>query len=284
MLSIAVGRVFIDALVLSLILYIVARHEADYEFQKLAMVVAGTALGNMLLFMSLGLWLPPAISVWVMPLAQVVFSAYMIMTFCWISFWKSLLVAVVFSGLHIGFGLGVDWVVKRMMGGAGQQATLVERQEQEVQEIKNEMMRMAELEAKAFGHAPASTGATPEPAEAALSNALPAAGNPAPAPSTLPAPAAVHPASVAAAGTNAAAMALPQGPLGGAKADWGAARAKVKIGGSSSGKAGGYVALVNQRLVEPGNFVSVLHQGRTYRWVVRSISRDSVDLEPYDVR
>lgn len=269
MLSIAVGQVFIDALVLSLILYLMARHEADYDFQKLAMVVAGTALGNMVLSVSLGLWLPPALSVWIMPLVQIVFSAYMIMTFCWISFRKSLLVAVVFACLHIGFGFVVNWAVKRMFGSAGQQPSLVERQNQEIEDVRKEMMRMAEIEAKAYAPPTPPEAVAPKPAAVVVSNAAPAATNPPPAP----------PAAVVAGEAVPPSVAVPAGT----QAEWDAARARVKYAGSS-GQGGGYVALINKRLVEPGDLVSVSHQGKTYRWRVKSITRDGVDLEPVDVR
>lgn len=275
MLGIAVGRVFFDALVLSLILYLVARREADYDVPKLAMVVAGMALGNMLLLASLGQWLSPALSVWIMPLAVFAFCAYMIKTFCWVSWGKSLLVTLIFSVLHAGFGFAVDALLGKAMGGANAQASLVEQQQKDVEEIKNEMMRMMEQEARANASrpdvsAPAPTNAAPPaPTGAVSAAAAPEPKTQAPEASPVPAP----------AEGAASAGAPPPVPAG----NWDAARARLKVGGST-GQAGKYVAMVNQRLVETGDIVSVKHEGRTYRWVVRSITRDRVELDPYDVR
>ena len=49
MLTFLLAKIAIEALVMCLILYVVARHEADYSFQKVFMVAAGTSLGNVLI-------------------------------------------------------------------------------------------------------------------------------------------------------------------------------------------------------------------------------------------
>ena len=54
------GGLCFDAIVLCLILYLVGKDDADYDFHKILMVVAGTALGNTVLSVALSSALPPA--------------------------------------------------------------------------------------------------------------------------------------------------------------------------------------------------------------------------------
>lgn len=268
MLGFSVGKVFFDALILCGLLYLIARHDADIDVQKMAMVVAGTALGNILLYVMISDRLPPGVVVWVMPLIEVLFSAFMIMTFCWVSFWKSLLVAVLFGCLHVGFGLFVNYGLRKAMGGSQAAPTLMERQERDLQEAKDEMERMFKAQQIAMqAQLGAATGAVPVAVGAATNVAGTATNG------------AVASATGIVAGAATAATNLPVPPA----VDWEAARKRVRIGGVS-GRPGAYVALVNQRVVETGGVVSVSYEGRTYRWTVAEITRGNVRMEPRDVQ
>lgn len=89
-------EVFIKAFLLCILLYIVARDEADFEFRKVTMVTAGIVLGAVILdavltrFIGLFTLIPIA-----------AFIVFMVMQFCWVRFWRSLLVAVPFLMLNI---------------------------------------------------------------------------------------------------------------------------------------------------------------------------------------
>jgi len=78
---------FVKAFVLLILVYVVARGEADYDFRKVAMVTAGIVLGCVviegLLFSRIGLFV-------LLPMAA--FIVFMVMKFCWVRFWKSLLI------------------------------------------------------------------------------------------------------------------------------------------------------------------------------------------------
>lgn len=275
MLGFTVGKVSFDALILCLTLYLVARHEADYDFQKLTMVVAGTALGNLLLFVGLSMYLPPRHVMWVAPIVQVVFSGFMIKTFCWVSFWKALMVAAICTALHVGFGLTMDWVMRRMMGGKDAAPSLVEKRDRELEETRAEMEHMLAQSAEALAAVP----------EAAVTNHASATNAPDLAPSVTNPPAGTNrisaPASVS---TNGPIPPVEATPVpSGTEDEWVAARKLLKISGTS-GRPGAYVALVNQRVVNVGDTVSVRFGNRTFRWTVREISRDRVELQPRDVR
>ncbi len=263
MFGFSAGKVFFDAVVLCGLLYLIARHEADIDVQKMAMVVAGTALGNLLLFVMLSERLPANWLVWVMPLTEVAFSAFMIMTFCWISFWKSLLVAVLFGVLHTGFGLAVNAGIRKVMSGASATPSLVEQQERDMQEVKAEMERLGKLQDAGGEQLQATTNAEPVPG---VTGVVANAGAAAQAGATV--------GTIGGVATN---VALPS------RIDWDAARRKVRIGGIS-GRPGEYVAFVNQRIVDSNSVVSVTHDGKTYHWTVAEISRENVRLEPRDVR
>lgn len=271
MLGFAVGKVSFDALVLCLILYLVARHEADYDFPKLTMVVAGTALGNLVLLIAISGHLPPAHLLWIAPLIQMAFSAFMIKTFCWVSFWKALLVAAICTLLHVAFGLGVNLLMRKMTGGREAAPSLVEQQERDLEEVKAEMLRMAALSrAAVYASDSATTNAVATGAPATNS---PAAGPVATDGVPLPSVSTNGPSSPAGL-TNA---------LSADAVDWEAARKQLKISGTS-GRPGAYVALVNQRVVNAGDVVTVHYGNRVYHWTVRAITLDHVQFEPRDVR
>ncbi len=165
MITMMVGQVIVQAAILCLILYVVAKHEADYSFPKVAMVTAGTTVGSffiqILLHDHIGGW--TAIPV-------IGFIAFMLMTFCWISFWKSLIVVAVYVGVHMGFSLLAAMLLASLLGGGTFQEptemeeaydelarTLEEVPPSEVPAEQPEATKPAVLPGRLFGrHKPAS--------------------------------------------------------------------------------------------------------------------------------
>jgi hypothetical protein len=65
---------------------------------------------------------------------------------------------------------------------------------------------------------------------------------------------------------------------------WAEARAQLAIGGSMVLADSRRVAVINHRMVELSNVVTLVHGGSTYRWRVIGISGTGVSLEPLDAR
>jgi hypothetical protein len=76
-----------------------------------------------------------------------------------------------------------------------------------------------------------------------------------------------------------AAAEAPQTPA----ADWAGAERALAVSGIVSKKDHG-VAIVDGNLVEEGQVVTARHNGKTFRWTIRKILPDRLDLEPMDVR
>ena len=150
------GGLCFDAIVLCLILYLFGKDDADYDFHKVLMVVAGTALGNTVLSVALSSALPPAYVAWARPLVEVAFSAFMVMSFCWISIWKSILVVLIFSLLHVGFGLGMTLVIRRTLGPSATHKTMLEEQNDDMKPMT--IMRRRALLAPALRQATSCSG------------------------------------------------------------------------------------------------------------------------------
>jgi hypothetical protein len=95
--------VFLNTAVLYTILYLVAKHEADYSFARVAMVTAVTSLGAFLiqifLFEMIG---------WFTIGLVFLLTAAMIMTFCWVRLWKTVIVVTLFCAFHFGIEISVD--------------------------------------------------------------------------------------------------------------------------------------------------------------------------------
>jgi hypothetical protein len=97
------GEIFLDAGILCVILFLVAKHEADYSFAKVAMVTAGIGLGSFLihifLFDKIG---------WLSLLVIFALASVMIKVFCWLSFPKTILVVALFCMFQIGTKFGMN--------------------------------------------------------------------------------------------------------------------------------------------------------------------------------
>ncbi len=108
MLEFMIGDIFTNAAILCAILYLVARHEADYSFSKVAIVTAITGLGafliQMFLFEHIG---------WFTIVPVFVMTTAMIMIFCWVRLWKTLLVVTLFCLFHVAIIVGIDDIKTR---------------------------------------------------------------------------------------------------------------------------------------------------------------------------
>lgn len=239
-------EVFIQAAVLCTILYVVARYEADYSFQKVAMVAAGIGLGNMLIQSLLQPHVPVGLqSLLVIPC--IIFTAFMIMTFCWINVWKSVLVVLVFVGFQLLSHLGMQVLMKRF-GSSDAQAAAVEKKQQEVAEMQEQIVAMIE------------------------NPAAPAPAVPPPAPTVAPEPAPVPESD------------KPVAP-GPAVNDvgWDAAEKMLKVAGVSK-RHGEVIALVNNSVVLQNGVIRVTYNGMIYSWRAAAISSDGVRWERLKAR
>jgi len=109
MLEFMLGDIFVNAAVLCLILYLVAKNEADYSFAKVAMVTAVIGLGSFLI----QLFLLEKIG-WLTIIPVFALATAMVMIFCWVRFWKTILVVVLFCLFHVGIKIGIEDIQRRL--------------------------------------------------------------------------------------------------------------------------------------------------------------------------
>jgi hypothetical protein len=255
MIEIAIAEVFIKAAVLCFLLYIVARHEADFSFQKVAMVVAGITLAAVLL----DAILKPYIGYFsAIPIA--VASAALIVRFCWVNWPKAILVTAIFLAINIGLGLAAGALFKRLEENSG---ALTRAHEKDIEEAKGFLQEVFGGQHPAVS-VPAGTS-NPVPVAAAE---LPPGTNAATA--VAAPPPAVVPAPTAQPATDVSGIEPADDEPG-----WTAAQAKLILEGVFSG-GGQKMAKVNGRFVEEGSSIRVSHDGRVYRFRVKSIERGAV--------
>jgi len=97
----------INALVLSAVLFLVARHEADFEYLKTFYIIIGIILSNLVLSIVLvDRALPLLHALGGLGLAALIilirFSIVVLLVwkFCWVRFWKAIIVAVLFVAVN----------------------------------------------------------------------------------------------------------------------------------------------------------------------------------------
>jgi len=270
----------------------VARHEADYSIAKVAMVVAGLTLGTFLISALAG----PHIGKFTI-LVNLAFICFMLMTFCWITLRKSIVVVALYSCFYVATFFAGQAIRNRIS--ASMDTPMIEKRNEDIDAIKQEMLRQQQMFA---GVKPArssdlpplpatnsaalellptitgeeSTGIVAVVAETAAPPARIAAPIAPPRPPVRPVKVdPVVPAPVAAVVSN-----TPAAPI--EDAIWGEARKKLKVGGAVKDKNGKWTAYVNNALVEIGDVVSARYERLTYRWRIRSISKEGVTFDPVD--
>jgi hypothetical protein len=133
------ASIILQALILCGLLYLIARHEADFEFAKVAMVVAAITLGNFMIEKML----TPRIGLFSLG-AEFTFVVLMIWKFCWLRWWKALVVSLLFVAVQVGMTFGLAMVVQKVdesVDDAG--GTVVEQADENTKEamkIFREMM------------------------------------------------------------------------------------------------------------------------------------------------
>lgn len=257
-------QILIQAVLLQLSLKLVAKHEADTSFGKSLVVVAGLGIGQFLVAILIGKVLPLA----VLP-AIIVFTAAVIMTFCWISFWKSMIVVLIYLivqvillgliSLFIGASLLLNLIGMGSKGPQNQagyhQIDPEEAQRMAIQAQQEAMQRHQDLIKKQAAAAEAANrGEARETAARVITNKV--------GPVTSPRKS---------ARTNSR------------KIDWAAAEESIRRGGIVRG-AKTYAAMLNGNMVSAGDTLKAEYEGRTYRWKVKSISDNDVELEEVDVK
>jgi hypothetical protein len=115
--SFMIGNITANALVLAALLYLIAKHEADYSYAKVMMVTAVIGLGSFViqafLFEKLG---------WFSMILVFAMATAMIMIFCWTTLWKTMLVVVLFCIIHVGLKIGFAMLQQMLIPSAADSA------------------------------------------------------------------------------------------------------------------------------------------------------------------
>jgi len=299
MMTFLIAEVFLKAAVLSLILYLLARHEADYGFQKVAMVTAGITLGGFLLeqfipfmvrrIVGEGVSAPVILGVSTILTvgALMLFVASMVARFCWVSARRAAAIAAVYIVFCVGFALATQALkaqfegVEMVPAAPGPEAKSLPADLREVMEFQEESFGLSDSPAGSGS----SAGEWGGDSDAAVPIAPPE--TPAVEPESTDAPVPTDVAAeggLEAPGAAAPPVAAPD-PVGDAAGpDVEGARKKLKIHGLLRDSAGKPLALVNQQPVEPGETVALDHEGYRYLWRLDSIERGRVNWSLMEVK
>lgn len=271
-----------QALVLCGLLYLIARHEADYEYPTVMLTTVGITAGNFML----GVLLFPKISFFVLPLIFL-FTWWMLMKFCWVPWHKGLLVTFLFFAITIAYQIGKAYLVTgkfALTSPYGNSADIAdttpqrdyERQMKEGEEVLADLHESVERM---------------NPQETATNVVIP------PTPATSGDIVAVAPMSMGrAAETNVESPARPERvPTPGQsqraspqivadiKVDWPKSKSQLRIRGWMDDKANGRTAMVNEQFVPVNGIASVDYNGLRYRWRLAALDNFALRWEPVDV-
>lgn len=282
-------EIFIKAFLLLILLYIVARDEADFEFRKVSMVTAGIVLGAVILDATLtrliGLFI-------LIPIAALI--VFMVMQFCWVRFWRSLLVAIPFLILNVmistavtGFHQKADRAIARGLQGPVSEedmkialsfyqdggrtnefiaAALARKKAPKMEESLDQVLLKAFIAGLTSSRSKAAGGekikslppdAVPTQDRINLMDAKPSRIEQKKAEPEEDAP---KPTATA--------------------ADWREAGNKMAVKGTLIGKDGVRVAIVNDQIVREGEFIQVEHKKMVYRWRAKFIRDGGISWEP----
>ena len=269
MFEIAIADIFLKAFILCGLLYFFAKHEADYDFAKVAMVTAGILLGSFVL----QIVLEKHIGIFtIIPVTA--FVIWMLMQFCWLSLPKAVLVTVAFTAVT----LGVDFARGKLLGGMQEKVEkdgnttrdLIDKQNEEGMQVIRELN---ESTARMEG-----AGAAPSPFEAAAASPTAVATPPAPGDTNVIMRTVVkinysdEGGYTGAYVTNQVAVPI----------NWKIARSKLNITARMM-KNQKMVAVVNGQVVSAGGTVTVEHDDLVYKWKLKSLTKDQADWEPVAV-
>jgi hypothetical protein len=273
-------EVFIKAFLLLILLYIVARDEADFEFRKVTMVTAGLTLGAVILDAFLTRYIG---MLTIIPIAAL--AVFMVMKFCWVRFWRSLLVVIPFLMLNImisssvsSFQKKADTAVMRglqgpisdedmkvalsmFQDGGRSNMFLVPMQSKmpEVRESADQILVRKLMELLSSKFKPA---ASPVDARAGEH----AAPGPLPPPVKQKKP---EPEPEKSIETDS--------PL-----DWREAEKHIRLKGVMVGRDGVRVVMVNNQMIREGECLQVEYKKTLYRWRAGVIRENKVSWEPVE--
>ena len=261
MLELMLIEVFVKAFVLCGLLYLIAKHEADYGFQKVAMVTAGLALGSVLIDATVA----PHLGPWT-AIVHVAFIAFMLMSFCWISLGKTLIVVVLFSGVHFAIAFGAaaaaSYVIRESSETGLVAMGATEEEFKELQEAIFGTGEPAATDVKA--DADAGADRVPEETVAPPDEEPPPPSEPQAAPPLEP--------------THAFAVEGAEDDPG-----WRAARQTLAVSGTLVAANGIRMAMIDGRMKEEGEVIAVVNGGQRYRWRIASVTESGVELRPLSV-
>ena len=271
MIELMVAEVCIKALALVGILYLVARHEADFSFQTVAMVTAGLMAASVVL----DALLTPYIGLFTaVPIVLLVVMA--VHRFCWVPWQKAILVALLFGLFNALVALGAAQVQRRIHrtidGTLGAATRSHEKDLKEARAFMQHVYGAGGL----LSHVPTGSQAVAAVRGAATSATSKLTNTAA----HMMAPAATNAASVAVTAEVAAVSVSPPGP----PLDWEGAERRLIVRGTFKGSGGTQLAQVNQEQVEEGQIVSVTLSNYVYRLKAAAITRMGVTWDPVDAR
>jgi|GEM_PF-2917727 len=281
-------EVFIKAFLLCILLYIVARDEADFEFRKVTMVTAGIVLGAVILDATLTRYIGLFTLI---PISALII--FMVMQFCWVRFWRSLLVAVPFLILNIMISTSVasfrqkaDTAIARGLQGPVKEEDMKEALAFFKQQTGSDAFRVplktkaphmeptldqvllkkivALMVSKQFSFKPVGNEKVPPVKQNQVITEDQSGGN------SKPMRAVEEPAEPEKDAPKPAVTA----------ADWQEAGNKINVKGTLIGKDGVRVAIVNNQMVKEGECVQVEHKKTIYRWRASFIRDKGVSWEP----
>lgn len=266
-------EILFKALILAAILYIVARHEADFEFSKVAMVVAGITLGTFLI----DALLTPKIGLFsVIP--SIAFVTYMVVKFCWVRVWKGLIVTIIFIAINIGLNFAV-LALFRDAGKAGDE--VLDRANQEQEENLKELKALVDANEAMYQKQMQNMGITSPPMPVATSGGMKPVGfleemsKSAPPPEPKKQAPAKKSAQTPAASAAAGGFATEDSPY------WESSRAQLRVTARATAAGGKPAAFVNGEMITEGAVVNIRYEGQIYRWRAKAIGPRSIEWEPY---
>ena len=279
-------ELFIKAFLLCILLYIVARDEADFEFRKVTMVTAGIVLGTVIIDATLTRFIG---LLTLIPIAA--FVVFMIMQFCWVRFWRSLLVAIPFLILNIMISTSVasfqqkaDAAIARGLQGPvseedtkeallflkqsfGENTFQIpqERKPPKMEESLNQILLkklISGITSKKNLFKLAGDGKMPQPApdEVKMETWTRAQEK----------------------NEKSAGLEVNLTEIMSDSPAWQEAGKKISVKGCLIGKDGVRVAIVNNQIVKEGDCVQVEHKKMLYRWRASFIREKGVSWEPVE--
>jgi hypothetical protein len=266
MIEMAIGQIFLRAFILCGLIYAFARHEGDYNFQKVAMLVGLIVVVEVMLQMTIG----EKVGEWVaIPLMVIV--VWLLMKICWLSLKKALVITAAFGLCNLGLNL----IHLAIFGGELQKDPVQE-------ELDNRYAQALEIVDDLVGEeGGAGTGMPVEAGSEAEAM---------PPPARQPAPAATE------ANTNVImrrVVSMRYSDEGGyagwyvtnlvaVPINWEMARSKIKVTARMK-KNNKAAVMVNNQVLVVGGTMSVEHDGLMYRWKLAGFTQDRADWEPVAV-